>query len=602
MSTIRPEFATSLITKSINDIFYRRSNFFYFLGKVDDWSGQVPTDISNTVYDDNSIRDNILYVKRVSSNDVSLVVPKYVWSSKVWDQWDHTVDMSTKSFYCINSEFNVYKCLSNNNGGISTIEPTGMTYDVIKTSDGYIWKYMYNIPAFKRSKFIDQNYIPVQKALTDTFYSKGSISQVIVNSGGSGYASTLSTTISVTGGTTGQSAVLVPGLNSNGEIIKVSIINGGTDYTTAPTLTVNQIGTTGTGKYGNATAKLKAVIYNGSVVNVSIEDPGINYPSNTTTVITVSGDGTNASLIPIVYYGSIVDVVIDNPGNNYTTTSLSITGTGIGASISAILAQPDFISDQAYVEQTTVKGAIYATSIKESGNNYTSNTRAVITGDGTGAAANVEIYDGKIKRVYMTSYGSGYTYATISIVDDTRVFQTGYVDAIVNVILPPLNGHGFDAVKELYSNTMCVYTSIKNISELNILGQEYRQYGLLKDLLDIQTNRKILAESGVLTFTVGVDSTSNIPLDSILLNGLTKYRVISKTSFTVTLQQISSIYKTPQGVLTLESNPSLTWSIKSSTLNSTINKYSGDLLYAKITDPLVPSSQQSLTIRSFISV
>lgn len=602
MSTIRPEFATSLITKSINDIFYRRSNFFYFLGKVDDWSGQMPSDINNTTLDDNTIRDNILYVKRVSPNDVSLVIPKYVWSSKIWDQWDHTQDMSNKSFYCINSEFNVYKCLSNNNGSYSTIEPTGMSYGVIATNDGYLWKYMYNIPSFKRSKFIDNDYIPVQKALTDTFYSKGSISQVVVNNGGSGYASSQSTTIGVSGGTTGQTAVLVPALNSNGEIVKVSIINGGTGYTVAPTLTINQVGTSGTGKYGNSTAKLKAIIYNGSVVNVSIEDPGINYPTNTTTTITVTGDGTNASLIPIVYGGVIVDVAIDNPGNNYTTVGLSVSGTGIGANITATLAQSDFISDQAYVEQTTVKGAIYATRIIESGNNYSTNTRAVITGDGIGATASVEINDGKVKRVYMTSYGTGYTYANISIIDDTRVYQSGYINANVIAILPPVNGHGFDAVKEFNSNTMCVYTTLKNVTELNALQQDYRQYGLLKDLLDVQTNRKILSESGVLTFTIGLDSTSNITVDSILLNGSTKYRVINKTSFTVTLQQLSSIYKNPQGILSLESNPSLTWTIKSSTPNSTINKYSGDLLYVKNTNPLTPSSQQSLTIRSFIAV
>jgi len=50
--------------------------------------------------------------------------------------------------YVMTSARNVYKCLSNNNSALSTVEPTGdytSSNGNIATSDGYIWKYMYNI-------------------------------------------------------------------------------------------------------------------------------------------------------------------------------------------------------------------------------------------------------------------------------------------------------------------------------------------------------------------------------------------------------------------------------------------------------------------------
>ncbi len=602
MSTLRPEFDSSLVNKSINDIFYRRSNFYYFLGKVNNWQGSVPAEIPNTYQDDTLIRDNILYMKRVSPNDASIVVKKYVWTSKVWDQWDHTQDMFDKEFYCINSEFNVYKCLNNNNSSVSIVEPTGTSLGITSTSDGYTWKYLYNIPSFKRTKFIDNNYLPVQKALTDTFYSKGAVSQVMVNNGGTGYTSNPQTTIVATGGTTGDTAILIPTINSNGEIVKVTIARAGTNYTTAPVLSVNQVGSSGTGKYGNTTAKLKAIIYNGSVVNVTIEDPGINYPRDISTQITVTGDGIGASFVPVIYNGVILDVIVDNPGYGYSTITLSVSGTGAGASLTAVLAQSDFISDQSYVEQSAVQGAIYAIKITEQGNNYSNNTIVTITGDGTGATAAPIIQDGKVSYIYLTSYGSGYTYANITITDSTRAIQQSNINAVAYAILPPVKGHGYDVVKELYADTMCIYTIIRDDMELNLLSQDYRQYGLLKDPLDIETNRKINNSSALIAFTISLDSTTNIEIDSILLNNNTRYRVISKTSTTVLVQQNSSIFKMPQGVLISESNPTNTWTIRNVVFNSSANKYSGDLLYTSNTDPLIPSEQQSIVVRSFIKL
>jgi hypothetical protein len=603
MSTIRPEFSTSLVSRTIEDILFRRSNFFYFLGKINDWSGTHSSSESDTYASDTSIRDNILYMKKVSPNDTSLVIKRYNWvTGQVWDQWDQTQIMIGKKFYVVNSQFNVYKCLNNKGGVVSTVQPTGTSTSPFLTADGYLWKYMYNIPAFKQQKFVTADYIPVQKALTDTFYSKGAVQQAVLINGGSGYTSTPQTTITAVGGTTGDTALLIPVINSLGEIVKVTIARGGTLYTSAPTLTVNQVGSAGSGKYGNATAVLKAIIYNGAVVNVTIEDPGKNYPRDIATQITVTGDGSGATFIPVVYNGSIIDVILDNPGYGYNQISLTVTGTGTSASVNAILAQSDFVSDQSYVEQTTVPGAIYSIVVSQAGNNYSNTTAVTIVGDGTGAQAEPIISDGSISGIRMTSYGSGYTYANVVISDPARITTPTTVDASSYAILPPFNGHGYDAVKEFFADSLCIYTSIRNETELNLIAQDYRQYGLIKNPIDVQTNRIITTPANMVAFTVSVDSTANIAIDSILLNNNVRYRVAYKTSTNIVLQQLSSIYKVPQGVLVAEANPAQTYVIRNLVSSSTLNKYSGNLLYAANNDPLTPNAQQAITVRTVIKL
>ena len=65
-------------------------------------------------------------------------------------------------------EFNVYKCLANNDttsggavGTTSTVKPTGTGTSIIATADGYKWKFMYQISASDALKFVTPNYIPV---------------------------------------------------------------------------------------------------------------------------------------------------------------------------------------------------------------------------------------------------------------------------------------------------------------------------------------------------------------------------------------------------------------------------------------------------------
>lgn len=91
------------------------------------------------------------------------------------------------NFYVVTDDYNVYKCLDNNKGARSTVKPSGTQLEPFTTPDGYVWKFMYNIPINLRNKFYTDEYIPVVSALSNHFYSNGTIDNIFITNKGTGY-------------------------------------------------------------------------------------------------------------------------------------------------------------------------------------------------------------------------------------------------------------------------------------------------------------------------------------------------------------------------------------------------------------------------------
>ena len=136
-------------------------------------SESSPDSVVETISSEKDVWDNIYAAKRVTANDIELVIPRVNWTSNTkYRQYDDTTEitqlvtsntsLNLKPFYVITTERNVYKCLSNNATANSTVEPTGdytTSNGVIATADGYIWKYMYNVkPA---NKFLTTEWVPI---------------------------------------------------------------------------------------------------------------------------------------------------------------------------------------------------------------------------------------------------------------------------------------------------------------------------------------------------------------------------------------------------------------------------------------------------------
>lgn len=685
MSLIKPDFRVTIAETLIDEVFLRSSKFYYFLGKIEDWTTDTPPATENTLADETQVRNNLLYLKQIGSTDVSLATYHTPWETDVvFDQWDDTLEMEGLYFFCTNSEFNVYKCLDNGSGNPSTVEPTGTLLVPFRTSDGYLWKYMFNIPTFKRKKFLSRGYMPVQLATTDTFYNKGAVEQVTVLEPGDGYVTVQLTNIVVEDTRTGSGAAAeISEVGTNGEIVSLSVLSGGTGYinepngatvtitsntgsgavitiqatdgvitgftvvnagggyniedsidistesaniipiisrttgaivdiliinqgsgyASLPELTIVHDPETGSGIYGNNTAVLRPILYQGAIVNVTIEDPGQDYPTDTSTSIVVQGDGIGAVFSPVIVDGQLIGVIVENSGSDYTFINIEIVGQGVGARAQPILRQSDFESDQSVVEQTAIPGAIYSVKMTNSGNNYSSATVVTITGDGTGATA-IPVIDntGGITHVIVTSFGSGYTTASVTFTDALRITTPQTVEADGYVVLPPYKGHGFNSVKELFGNVVSVYTLLQGDEELTMIQQDYRQYGVIKNPLDLISRRRLSPVTDFVSFSITITNESTIEPDDVLINQSTRYRVVSRELNVIRVQQLSAQYITPAGLFIREDDPLTEYNIIRVDRAPTADKYTGDLLYVTNSTPFTPTTEQVIAIRTYIKM
>ena len=161
-SSLRRELVGSFIRNfAVNST----DKYFLFVGKSEGWTaGQTFGQPIDRRSEDVDIRRNIVGMKQIDFNNAYYMAPKFVWThGNIYHQWDDTIDLTNKAFYVMNSEYNVYKCISNNSSVASTIEPKGIkTTDVIEGGDGYQWKYLFTIPEPQRY-YIDDAFIPVRK-------------------------------------------------------------------------------------------------------------------------------------------------------------------------------------------------------------------------------------------------------------------------------------------------------------------------------------------------------------------------------------------------------------------------------------------------------
>ncbi len=144
----------------------------------------------------------------------------------------------------------------------------------------------------------------------------GSISEITVESGGSGY--TTSPLVSIVGG--GGSGASATAIITKGVVSRILINNGGTGYTSQPSITI--VG--GGGQGATATASVR-----GPIKSISVDNGGQSYTSKPTVVLS---SGTGAVAQPIVNDGRIISIAIIAAGQGYTTApEVTIQGDGFGA-------------------------------------------------------------------------------------------------------------------------------------------------------------------------------------------------------------------------------------------------------------------------------
>lgn len=164
-----------------NFVFLLGSNTYMFIGKTTPWTGSNgvgeynPPDPVDTPASHRDHWKNMIALKKVEQSNVCFAIKRYDWTgSDSFDVYSDTDnDLFRKRFYCysVNSGENgrVYKCIAKTpTAGVSTQQPTGNSRDPEVKSDGYTWKFMYEIPTNLADKFITPQFIPVVGSLNST--------------------------------------------------------------------------------------------------------------------------------------------------------------------------------------------------------------------------------------------------------------------------------------------------------------------------------------------------------------------------------------------------------------------------------------------------
>lgn len=353
---LKESFHRSVAETLYYDILSRRGSYYYFIGRPIAWGNEaVPDTPSATRVYEYDTRNNIIGVKKISISDVALVTRRIDWvTSTVYDQFDGdynsvypsdtgATDIKDADFYVLTSAYNVYKCLFNNNGGFSTVQPSGTDLVPVTYGDGYVWKYMYSIPLALRNRFLTSNHMPVVKAITNNFYSNGAITSIVIDSGGSGYTNA-NTIITVTGD--GVNANLQPFVNGSGQLQDIVIINSGSGYTYAD-VAVSVVAGAGaganayvdfsTGDLNTQQAFVELSAINGALYGFRVNNAGNNYTSAT---VSVEGDGINfvGNVVLNSNTNTISKVTVTNPGSKFTFANVAISGNGSNANLTAIIS------------------------------------------------------------------------------------------------------------------------------------------------------------------------------------------------------------------------------------------------------------------------
>lgn len=491
---------TSILTSSVHsnlaqtiqqEIVERTAKYYFALGRNYSWgtTGDNPIVAEDYMPFETQTRKDFIKYSEIGPSDISIVIDRNDWQAGViYDDYDlYTIDnvsysgatsLETSIFYVVTDEFNIYKCLCNNENSPSLNKPTGTQVAPIgPLVDGYVWKFMYNIPLYLRNKFLSATQIPVTTVLTSQYYSNGALTNISVDNKGSGYSlntvltgnvhsdltgaipnlkklygiSTLFTT--QIGSYTGSPKIIkiddmlytVASVQSNTELTLTSFAYVPTS--TQFTLIKTMIEVSGDGRRADNPTVLSSV----TIINT-----GINYTTNT--YITFSDptlpNGRRATGHPTIVGGNITGIVIDDPGYGYvsppTFTATDLDGYGVAgfcdSTYTSALIEPII---------NAITGEIQLITMTNAGEGYTQATAIVRSLNATGTGAlitlNTTVNDldskqstqellasnGAINNIKMIDKGYGYVSATVTIVGDgsgciaTPVIVNGRIEQIL---------------------------------------------------------------------------------------------------------------------------------------------------------------------------
>ena len=389
--------------------------------------------------------DDLLAAKKITSSDVSFVVPRRNWTTgTTYDIYRHdyeefvTGSTSTRvtsnsgattlfdsTFYVVTTDRNGYKCLDNDGNTASTVEPTGTSTSVITTGDNYKWKYMYTLSASQQANFLSTDFMGVSTNSTVSSAAvDGALDIVKIKTAGSSYT--------VSGGGTSGTITAVPirgdgtgGICSvtltSGAVTAVAVTTRGSGYTSGYIRNADIIAATNAGGAGSG-AELDVIIppKGGHGFNAIEELGGFFVMLNTSlegTESTNSGDFTAANDFRKI-------TLIKDPQNAAGSAASAATLRGTYAvRINSSPTPGTFTADEEINQAST--GAVGKVVEWDSTNRILYYIQTRHNDAGADANGNVTAFSGTNVITGQTSSATGTPEATTSTVNNVS-FTSGY--------------------------------------------------------------------------------------------------------------------------------------------------------------------------------
>jgi len=215
------------------------------------------------------------------------------------------------SYYVIKTDDDTFRVASAGVG--ATISSNYITKNYVNLSSIGSGYHTFNYPKIEVNLNVVYDENVGVRTITATPVITGEITDIHLYEEGSGYGTEIinfhkKPDIIISSGNGAEISPII----SNGRILDINLLVGGSGYSSAPELIVNGSG---------VGAKLRAVVSGGSITDVIVINPGANYDSNTTISVVARGSGcyaeANVRDLTIDYHSRFgEEIIIENKNNN----------------------------------------------------------------------------------------------------------------------------------------------------------------------------------------------------------------------------------------------------------------------------------------------
>lgn len=325
-------------------------NLYVALSGITNWSGSPPGETPDIEATSQQVKNESFALLRLSSSNARLGLQRNDWvTGTIYLQYDGLGELpqSGNGYYVTDASGNIFKCIDNDNGAASTVQPTIKTNDYAVYGDGYVWKFMGSVGADNTTFGIAPGSLPGFVPVTTAPTSGANPDQFNVQTHATIGAISTYATSTIVSHLTSPNTITAPltspdltiaSFDKLGNVITPALASGAAVTWTGNNLT-RAYATAAGSDYGVNTYLIASpatsgvnIMYqattltSGGVTTVATVDPTLAFVNKAE--IFVLGDGTGASVTGAY------------DGSNHLTLTVAAAGTGYTWAVVVIVPYP----------------------------------------------------------------------------------------------------------------------------------------------------------------------------------------------------------------------------------------------------------------------